>query len=210
MSVSMRGARGRPVLLAVAAALALAIAGPPRAMAASTTDTSGALNLNVNLNFTLVYPRFLRFRVGAAAAGSVNTLEFVPTVLTLGNAAALSGTGGDVSGSTVTVEVVGNNGQVTITPTNNSGGLGLGTGSAADGYISYAQIATVSSDASLPAPTLSNAGGVASQPALDNALVTKRAAQWTFSYQNQTMPSAGTYGAGGGTGGRVTYTASMP
>ena len=210
MPVSIRGVRGRPVLLALAASCAIAIAGTPRVMAASTTDGSGTLNADVNLNFTLVYPRFLRFRVGAAASGSVNTLVFSPTFVSLGTATPLAGTGGDVSGSTVTVEVVGNNGQVTITPTNNSAGLGLGTGSAADGYISYAQIATVSSDASLPAPTLSNAGGTATQPALDSALVTNRAAQWTFSYQNQTMPSAGTYGAGGGTGGRVTYTASMP
>ena len=209
MKGTMRGAGRRPVLLA-GSLLVLAAAWPRPALSGSATDTTGPLSINLNLNFTMVYPRFLRFRVGAAAAGSVNTLEFAPTVLNLGSAAPLVGAGGDVSGSTVTVEVVGNNGQITITPTNNSGGLGLGTGNAADGYISYAQIATSSNDASLPAPTLSNAGGAASQPALNSALVTQRAAQWTFTYQNQTVPSAGTYGAGGGTGGRVTYTASMP
>ena len=209
MRITMRGAGRRPVLLA-AACLALAAAWPRPAPAASATDGTGALSINLDLNFTMVYPRFLRFRVGAAAAGSVNSLQFTPTVLSLGNATPLAGAGGDVSGSTVTVEVVGNNGQITITPTNDSGGLGLGTGNAADGFISYAQIATSSNDASLPAPTLSNAGGVASQPALNSGLVTQRSAQWTFTYQNQTVPSAGTYGAGGGTGGRVTYTASMP
>lgn len=211
----MRGAARRPALfapsmLAGTALLAAAALLPSPARAGSATDSGGALNVSLNLNFTLLYPRFLRFRVGAAASGSVNALEFAPTVMNLGNATPLAGTGGDVAGSTVTVEVVGNNGQITITPTNNSGGLGLGTGTAADGYISYGQISTASNNASLPAPTLSDAGGVASQPALSSSLVTNRAAQWTFSYQNQTVPSAGTYGAGGGTGGRVTYTASMP
>jgi hypothetical protein len=34
---------------------------------------------------------------------------------------------------------------------------------------------------------------------------------WTYSYLNQTIPSAGTYGgAAAALGGRVTYTATMP
>lgn len=209
MQGTMRGAQGRPVLFAAAVALLLAGASAP-AHAGSATDGAGALNLNQSLNFTLVYPRFMRFRVGAAAAGSVNTLEFAPTVVNVGNATPLGGSGGDVSGSTVTVEIVGNNGQVVITPTNNSGGLGLGTGTPGDGYISYAQIATASSDPALPPPTLADGGGTASQPTPTAGLITVRSAQWTYSYQNQAFPSAGTYGAGGGTGGRVTYTASMP
>ena len=207
MRESNRGALQRPVLLA---AVAAAMLQPPIAAAGSLTDSAGALNISQNLTFTVVYPRFLRFRVGSAGAGLVDQITFTPTVANLGTATVLTGTGGDAGGSTANVEVVGNNGQVTITPTNNSGGLGLGTGSAADGFISYGQIETLSSDATLPAPVLSDTGGVAAQPALNTSLVTYRAAQWTFRYLNATVPSAGTYGAGGGTGGRVTYTATMP
>ena len=207
MDRTKRGALVRPVFFSLLVAAALAA---PRAHAGSSTDGAGALDLNQALNFTVVYPRFLRFRVGSAGSGVVDRITFSPTVANLGNATALTGAGGDAGGSTANVEVVGNNGQVTITPTNNSGGLGLGTGSAADGFISYAQIETLTSNGSLPAPVLSNAGGTASQPALNSAMVTARTAQWTYRYLNATVPSAGTYGAGGGTGGRVTYTATMP
>jgi hypothetical protein len=222
MRSSHRGAKMRPVLLAapigrrarlamIAGAMVVAAAASLQdARAGSSTDGAGALSINQALNFTMVYPRFLRFRVGSAGSGVIDRVTFSPTVGNLGSATALTGVGGDAGGSTANVEVVGNNGQVTITPTNNSGGLGLGTGSAADGYISYGQIETLTSDAALPAPVLSDAGGTASQPALNNAMVTARSAQWTYRYLNATVPSAGTYGAGGGTGGRVTYTATMP
>jgi hypothetical protein len=217
MSSSHRGAATRPELFrrfggacgfVLGAAILMAAAAPARA--GSSTDNAGALSIDQSLAFTLAYPRFLRFRVGSAGSGVVDRVTFTPTVANLGNATILLGTGGDAGGSTANVEVVGNNGQVTITPTNNSGGLGLGTGAPADGFISYGQIETLSSSANLPAPVLSNAGGAASQPALNASLVTNRSAQWTFRYLNATVPSAGTYGAGGGTGGRVTYTATMP
>ena len=210
MNANARGAAMRPALFVAAAILGVAAAWHAPARAGSSTDGAGALDINQALTFTMVYPRFLRFRVGTAAAGTVDRVTFTPTVANLGTSTVLTGTGGDAGSSIANVEVVGNNGQVTITPTNNSGGLGLGTGTAADGFISYAQIETLTSDASLPAPVLGDAGGTAAQPALNTALVTQRSAQWTFRYLNATVPSAGTYGAGGGTGGRVTYTATMP
>jgi hypothetical protein len=111
----------------------------------------------------------------------------------------------------VNVEVVGNNGQVTITPTNSSGGAGIGTGTPSDGRINFDQIGTTTTLAQLPAPVLTNAGGAPVAPTLNSALVTRRTAVWTFSYLNQTIPSAGTYGGvGPANGGRVTYTATMP
>lgn len=205
-----RGAPRRPALFLATFVVATSAALALPARAGSSTDGAGALSINQNLTFTMVYPRFLRFRVGSTGAGVVDQVTFTPTVGNLGTSAVLTGTGGDAGGSTANVEVVGNNGQVTITPTNNSAGLGLGTGSASDGYISYAQIETLTSDVALPAPVLGDAGGTASQPQLNTSLVTFRSAQWTFRYLNATVPSAGTFGAGGGTGGRVTYTATMP
>jgi hypothetical protein len=192
----------------VIGALALLAAEPARAD--SQTDNAAPFTINRSLTFRITYPRFLRFRVGATGA-TINQITFSPTVAQVGNAIPVLGTGGEAGGGTAaTVEIVGNFGQITITPTNDSAGLGLGTGTVADGYIDYGQIETQTSSAQLPAPVLSNAGGTAVQPLLNTALVTQRSAVWTYRYLNATVPSAGSYGAGGGTGGRVTYTATMP
>ncbi|QJR13883.1 hypothetical protein DSM104440_00673 [Usitatibacter palustris] len=191
-------------------AIAAATAGAPAHAEQPATDTTAPFSVNARLNFSMVYPRFLRFRVGTAGA-TVNLMTFTVAAASVGAATPVAATGGDAGGSAVNVEVVGNNGQVTITPTNSSTNLGIGTGTASDGRINYNQIATTTSLAQLPAPVLSNTGGAPVLPTLNTALVTNRTAVWTYSYLNQTIPSAGTYG---GTvvarGGRVTYTATMP
>jgi hypothetical protein len=190
------------------AALAL-FAAPHEARAEAVTDNAAPFNINSRLNLRIVYPRFLRFRVGATGA-VINQVAFTVPVASVGSGTPIAGTGGETGGgSAANVEVVGNFGQVTITATNNSGGLGLGTGVVADGRINYNQIQTASSSAQLPAPVLTNAGGTTSQPTLTAGLVTQRAAVWTFNYLNTTVPSAGTYG-NTANGGRVTYTATMP
>lgn len=192
--------------------LALALAGPGLAQAEQpATDTTAPFAVNARLNFQLVYPLFLRFRVGSVGA-TVNTMTFAVPAASVGSGVPVAPTGGDAGGgAAVNVEVAGNNGQVTITATNSSGGQGIGTGTPSDGRINYNQIATTTSLPQLPAPVLTNAGGTTSQPVLNSTLVTQRTAVWTYSYLNQTIPSAGTYG---GTtvalGGQVTYTATMP
>ncbi|NJD86852.1 MAG: hypothetical protein FIB05_02395 [Betaproteobacteria bacterium] len=202
-------AKAYPILMAAALGLVALLAAEP-AGAGSGTDNAAPFNLSRDLTFRVTYPRFLRFRVGATG-GTTNLITFSPTVAQIGNGTPVAGTGGEAGGgSAANVEIVGNFGQITITPTNNGGGLGLGTGTAGDGYINYDQVQTASSSAQLPAPVLSNAGGTAVQPTLNTVLVTQRTAVWTYSYLNTTIPSAGTYGAGSGTGGRVTYTATMP
>jgi len=174
------------------------------------TDTTAPFAVSARLNFRLTYPAFLRFRVGTAGA-TVNTLSFAVPAALVGSGTPVAATGGDAGASALNVEVAGNNGQVTITATNSSGGQGIGTGTASDGRINYNQIDTVSSSPQLPPPLLTNAGGTTSQPSLNSALVTQRSAVWTYSYLNQTIPSAGTYGGtNAARGGRVTYTATMP
>jgi hypothetical protein len=194
-----------------AAVLAAGLALPQPALAERVNDNAAPFNLNARLNFRVIYPAFLSFRVGSLGA-IVDLLDFTVPAGQVGNSVPISATGGDAGPSAVNVTVLGNNGQVTITPTNNSGGLGIGTGTPSDGRINYDQIGTSTSAAQLPAPVLSNAGGVPVQPTLNTALVTQRSAVWTFSYLNQTIPSAGTYGGTGpaNNGGRVTYTATMP
>jgi hypothetical protein len=192
-------------MLAVAAIVPLAARAerPP-------PDNTAPFSVSARLNFQLVYPLFLRFRVGATGA-TVDTLAFAVPAASVGSGVPVSATGGDAGGgSALNVEVAGNNGQVTITATNSSGGLGIGTGTASDGRIDYNQIATATSVPQLPPPSLTNAGGTTSQPTLNSTLVTQRNAVWTYSYLNQTIPSAGSYGGSAALGGQVTYTATMP
>ncbi|MBK8324081.1 MAG: hypothetical protein IPL06_15445 [Betaproteobacteria bacterium] len=195
--------------LALGAAI-LATAGPVHAEQPAT-DTTAPFAVNARLNFRLTYPRFLRFRVGATGA-TVNLMSFTVPAGNVGSGTPVAPTGGDAGGGTgVNVLVYGNNGQVTITATNSSGGLGIGTATASDGRINYNQISSVSSSGQLPAPVLTNAGGTTALPTLNSTLVTQRTAVWTYSYLNQTIPSAGTYGGTNASrGGRVTYTATMP
>ena len=194
-------------VLAMLAACALAL---PVCAEQPATDTVAPFNVSARLNFSLTYPGFLRFRVGTAG-GTVDTIGFTVPAATVGSSIPIAGAGGDAGGSSANVQVVGNNGQVTITATNSSAGLGIGTGTASDGRINYNQISTATSSAQLPAPVLTNAGGTTVQPTLNAPLVTQRTAVWTYAYLNQTIPSAGTYGgAVAARGGRVTYTATMP
>jgi len=174
------------------------------------TDATAPFAVSARLNFSLTYPAFLRFRVGTTGA-TIDTLTFTVPAASVGSGTPVSATGGDAGPSALNVEVAGNNGQVTITATNSSGGLGIGTGTPTDGRIDYNQIATTSNSPQLPPPPLTNGGGDTSQPALNGTLVTQRTAVWTYSYLNQTIPSAGNYGGSNAAlGGQVTYTAAMP
>jgi len=180
------------------------------AMGASGTDTTSPYAVANNLDLRIVIPAFLYFRVGTDSA-TVDRITFSPTAAQLGTGAAIAGTGGDAAaGSGANVAVRGNNGQVVIGTTVTGGGSGMGTGTAADGFINYNQITTASSSApNLPAPTLANAGVANVNVALGGGpvgagKVTVRTAVWTYSYANTTVPSAGTYN------GTVTYTATMP
>lgn len=195
----------------LAVAVLAAVALPQFASAETVTATgAGALSAPARVDIAVVIPRFLQFQVGTAGA-TIDAVTFTVAAANVGNSTAVAGTGGNLGGGAVTVNVRANSGQVTITPTNNSAGLGLGNGTAGQ-TISYAEIVTASNQAAtLPAPTLSNAGGTAVTPTLTAGNVTNRTATWTYSYANTTVPNAGTYGTGGtGTGGRVTYTASTP
>ena len=196
----------------LAAALAAAGFLPQYAAAESNFQTgAGALTAPARHDFSIVIPKFLFLQVGQgtnmANNGAIDVIDFSVSAANVGDATPVAGTGGNAGGgSAATVVVKGNNGQVTITETNNSGGSGL-TNAAGDA-ISYNQISTSSSLGSLPAPVLSNAGGGTSLPTLAGK-ITNQSANWTYSYLNATTPPPGTYGTSA-RGGRVTYTATMP
>ena len=188
--------------------LASLAAVPVSAIADSDSD-SGATPLSAaaNLDFRVVIPAILRFRVGTNGAGNIDEIEFNPAAATLGDGTDAAGTGGDVGGGVVTVSLLSNAGQITITESNNSGGNGLDNG--AGDNIPYSEILTTSSSGDFPAPALSNAlnNDEDVTPTSGNGKVTNRSETWTYTYDNSTVYPAGDYG-GSANGGRVTYTAA--
>lgn len=183
------------------------------AQAESVLDTAAAFSAAARHDFRVVIPAFLFFGVGPGATtpmvanAGIGAITFTVPAASVGNATPVAGTGGDAAASAANVRVIGNNGQVTITATNDGGGNGLGTGVVADGYIPLTQITTTASNAALPAPALTNAGGTTSLPTVASK-VTNQAGTWTYSYLNTVTPGSGTFGGVGR--GRVTYTATMP
>jgi len=175
-------------------------------MAESDSD-SGATPLSAaaNLDFEIVIPGILNFQVGTAG-GTIDLISFAPLAANVGDDSNVAGTGGDLTGGVVTVELLSNAGQVTITPTNSSGGAGLSNGTE---NIPYTEILTTSNLAALDAPTLSDTGGTATSPTVTDG-VTDLSAQWSYFYDNSAVYSAGTYGGVNTQGGRVTYTAAIP
>ncbi len=207
----MKSNRLKFIAAAVAAASAASMAPQVAFAEQPATDVAAPFSVAARIDFRIIIPGFLRFRVGTTGVTIDQiTFDMTSTPGNVGNATPVAGTGGDAAGTGANVLVQANNGQVTITETNNSAGLGLGTGTPTDGYIAYTQIGTTSSDIpNFPAPTLSNAGGGTSAPLLNAGKVTDRTAIWNYAYLNATIPSAGIYGAVAN-GGRVTYTAATP
>ena len=162
---------------------------------------AGPQSAAVRLDFQIVIPKFIYFRVGTAGAGAgfIDTINFSPTAIEVATPGAITaGTGGDVGGGAVNVDLISNGGNITITETNDGGGPGL---ISASGNISYAQINT--GDGAISAPVLSDAGGNTSS--IISAGVTTLSDVWTYTYTNPaTPPLPDTYT------GQVTYTAAIP
>lgn len=196
--------KARMILFGLVLVIALCYANFASAESSFATG-AGPQSASVNLDFQIVIPRFVYFQVGTA--GAIDRINFNPTATDVATPGAITaGTGGDLTGGRVTVRIVSNGGNVTITENNNSGGAGLGNGAT---FISYAQISTTTGDANLPAPTLSDAGGNISNPVAAGN-ITNIQTNWLYEYTNPaTPPEAGTYG-GIANGGRVTYTAAIP
>ena len=187
-------------------ALLMAVCAPTAVMAESASDDTSPYSAAVNLDFQIDIPSVLNFRVGSAG-GTIDLINFSPLAADVGNGNDVNGTGGDLTGGVVTVDLFSNAGPVTITPTNSSGGAGLSDGGTNN--IPYTEILTASNLAALGAPSLTNAGGTPTSPT-ETAGVTDLSAQWTYTYDNTAVYPAGTYGGITMRGGRVTYTATSP
>jgi hypothetical protein len=198
----------RRTLCAVLAAL------PALALADRATGGNTAA---ADLDFRIDIGKFLFFRIGNSAYptdnATPNTVTFnaVPTipagavVPVPGNNTTVNWSGAlpafSTTATTLPVEVRSNAGQVSIRAT-----VTTPLTSGANG-IPMSQIVLNSSDPSLPAPVVPNAGTGAAVTVAGTAfgnLVTARSANWTFSYNPVITQRAGNYS------GQISFTASSP
>jgi hypothetical protein len=201
------------IATALVAAAVVATAGTARAESVFATGT-GALSAPARLDFTIIVPKILFLQVGAGpvapaltANGTINLLTFTVPAANVGDSSVIGSTGGDLaSGASVSAKVVANSGTVTVTTTTPNGLKDAGTD-----VISYSQIglavATLSSGTAFTPAALSD-GAVTTTTIAPLLNVVNQDAKWTFTYKNQNVVPAGTYGTSANQG-RVIYTASI-
>jgi hypothetical protein len=186
-----------------AATLVAALLAPFAANAESNVVTgAGALTATSHVDFTIVIPKFVSLRVGAAGA-PIDMITFTVPGSNVGDGSIIAGTGGVPGPGAVTATVTGNGGTVTLGASTVAALTNLGGNT-----ISWGQVATATSNPLLAAPVLTNgaSAGVSVAPTLG---VVNQTATWTYTYTNSLVPAAGTYGGSVANNGRVTYTASV-
>ena len=178
------------------------------------TGTSSPLTAAANLDFTITIPKFVYLRVGTgtsmASSATVDNLIYTVPAANVGDGTAISGTGGDLTGGQVTARVMGNNGTIAFSSTT----LGAMNNGAGD-TISWSQmnvgVTTNTSTTALSHPSLVDGSTTSiNLPTTSGTKVTNLDARWTFTYRNNNVVAAGTYGGVNANNGRVTYGVSMP
>jgi hypothetical protein len=173
---------------------------------------AGALTATTHLDFQIVIPKILYLRVGAgtdlATNATINKLSFTVPAASVGNGTAIASTGGDLAaGAAVTARVIANSGTVTITTTTPNMIKDV-----AGDTISYGQIALAVSGLTTGTsftPAAMSDGAVTTTTIAPTLNVVNQDATWTFTYKNQNVVAAGTYGGVNVNNSRVTYTASI-
>ncbi len=177
------------------------------------TGTTG-LTASANLDFTVTIPKFVYVRIGTGTSmannTSVDNLVYTVPAANVGDGTAISGTGGDLTAGQVTARVIGNNGTIAFSSTT----LGAMSNGAGDS-ISWSQmnvaVATNTSASALSHPSLVDGSTTSiNLTPTSGTKVTNLDAKWTFTYKNQNVVAAGTYGGVNTNNGRVTYAVSMP
>lgn len=186
--------------------------------AAPASSRNQPVSASARLDFITNIHKYLFLSVGTgafpSASATIDTVAFtltpsipgVPTTPANGNSISVNWnanlpTMGASSTIVLPVAVRSNAGQVTIRATATTG---LTSGA---NTIALSSIVITSNDSNLPAPLVPNAGLGASVNVSGSTfsnLVTSRAANWTFAYNNAALPSAGIYT------GQITFTASAP
>ena len=178
------------------------------------TGTASPLTASANLDFTVTIPKFVYVRIGtgtnAANNTNVDNVVFTVPAANIGDGTAVAGTGGDLTGGQVTARVTGNNGTIAFSSTT-LGPLNNGAGDTISwGQMAVAVTANTTATA-LAHPTLVDGAttSINLTPTIGTK-VTNLDARWTYSYRNQNIVAAGTYGGVNTQNGRVTYAVSMP
>jgi hypothetical protein len=143
-----------------------------------------------NLDFRIVIPDFVYFRVGSAAAGTVDRVDFdllaTPTQPGAGGNLAANGGSGDGADGSLTVQLITNVSNVNIAATGGNLTSGLNT-------IPFTQINRTDGGV-IPMPAFGGNGNLsAGLPGTLNDT-------WSYTYNNNTVYAPGTYN------GTVTYT----
>lgn len=198
------------VMTSLLAATVLAVAGSARAESNFQTGV-GALTATTHLDFQIIVPKMLYLRVGTGVdrttVATVDLISFTVPAANVGDASVIAGTGGDLTGGVVTARVLANNGTVTLTTATPNQLKNV-----AGDLISFSQIglavATLTSLTAFTPPAMTDNTTTNSTiaPTLN---VVNRDAKWTFTYKNQNVVAAGTYGGVNINNSRVTYTASI-
>jgi hypothetical protein len=195
--------------------LAAAVAAPLAAYAESNFLTgAGPLNASAKVDFRITIPKVLFLQVGTGTLYANNTavdlIDFNVAAADIGSGTSVAATAGsgDVGNGTVSARVRGNGGNVTLNVTT-SGDLSNGSSDS----IPWGEVTTTAASwvtgTVLQAPTLvAGAGTPITLTAV--AKVVNQDARWTYSYDNNSIVPAGTYGGTIVNNGRVTYTASLP
>lgn len=195
-------------------AAAASIATGAQAESRFVTGTASPLTASANLDFTVVIPKFVYVRIGtgtnAANNTNVDNVVFTVPAANVGDGTAIAGTGGDLTGGQVTARVTGNNGTIAFSSTT-LGPLNNGAGDTISwGQMAVAVTANTTATA-LAHPTLVDGATTSiNLTPTSGTKVTNLDARWTYSYRNQNVVPAGTYGGVNTQNGRVTYAVSMP
>lgn len=199
-----------PLVLAAAASFSTGAQAESRFVTGNGTP----LTASANLDFTITIPKFVYVRIGtgtnAANNTTVDNLVFNVPAANVGDGSAVSGTGGDLTNGTVTARVTGNNGTIAFSSTT-LGPLNNGAGDTISWSQMNVAVATNTTSTALVHPALVDGATTSiNLTPTTGTKVTNLDARWTFSYRNQNVVPAGTYGGVNAQNGRVTYAVSMP
>lgn len=221
----------KKLLLIASLAGVLPFAAQAESNFASTTGTGG-LTATAHLNFTVTVPKVLYLQVGSgstppnfATVATINTLTFAVPAGGIGNGTAVAPTGGDqtvtTTGDSVTVRVLGNSGNVTLTDTT-TGALSTGVAGSTTipwsaftvtpGALAATTTGFTNTGITHPPFNTGAGGGASTAPttlAATNGLV-RQEGSWKYAYANTLSLPAGTYGSTVANNGQVTYTATSP
>lgn len=178
------------------------------------TGTASPLAASANLDFTVTIPKFVYVRIGtgtnAANNTNVDNLVFTVPAANVGDGTSIAGTGGDLTGGQVTARVLGNNGTIAFSSTT-LGPLNNGAGDTISWSQMNVAVTANTTATALAHPTLLDGATTSvNLTPTSGTKVTNLDARWTFSYRNQNIVPAGTYGGVNTQNGRVTYAVSMP